>query len=91
MKTSHSRLSSLSNEVGQAFAPEVIVSIYKQTGGQPVLVSRFGQILTEELNIPKTESIAMEHFTAAHAQLLQERNTNIDFICIASWTYSNRS
>ena len=45
-----------------------------------MLVNRFGQILTEELDIPKTETIAMEHFTTAHAQLLQERNTNIDHL-----------
>ena len=68
------------DEVGQAFSAEVVTAIHKQTGGQPVLVSRFGQILTEELDIRKTESIAMEHFTTAHAQLLQERNTNIQHL-----------
>ena len=68
------------DEVGQAFAPEAITAIHRQTGGQPVLVSRFGQILTEELGIPKTDTITMEHFTIAHAQLLQERNTNIDHL-----------
>ena len=68
------------DEVGQAFAPDVTTAIHKQTGGQPVLVSRFGQILTEELEIPKTEPIRTEHFTTAHAQLLQERNTNIDHL-----------
>lgn len=67
-------------EVGQVFVRDVITAIHKQTDGQPVLVSRFGQLLTEELNIPKTEPITMEHFTTAHAQLLQERNTNIDHL-----------
>ncbi len=67
-------------EVGQSFAPEVIESIHKQTAGQPVLVNRFAQILTEELEIPKTEPIAMTHFSTAHAQLLQERNTNIEHL-----------
>ena len=64
-------------EVGQAFAPEVITSIYKQTAGQPVLVNRLAQILTEELDIPKTETITMVHFTTAHTQLLYSQNTNI--------------
>ena len=64
-------------EVGQAFAPEVIESIQKQTAGQPVLVNRFAQILTEEMDIPKTEPITMKHFTAAHAQLLEETIVNI--------------
>ena len=50
------------DEVGQPFTPEVVASIHKQTAGQPVLVNRFAQILTEELDIPKTEPITMTHF-----------------------------
>ena len=65
------------DEVGQAFAPEVIESIHKQTAGQPFLVNRFGQILTEALDIPKTETFTMAHFSKAHAQLLEEDNTNL--------------
>ncbi|MYA71134.1 hypothetical protein F4009_08220 [Candidatus Poribacteria bacterium] len=65
------------NEMGQAFAPEVIASIHKQTAGQPFLVNRFGQILTEALDIPKTETFTMAHFSKAHAQLLEEDNTNL--------------
>ena len=67
-------------EVGQAFAPEVIESIHKQTGGQPFLVNRYAQILTEEMDIPKTEALTMPHFAAAHIQLLDERNTNIEHL-----------
>ncbi|MDE0316559.1 MAG: AAA-like domain-containing protein [Candidatus Poribacteria bacterium] len=70
-------LSQYTDEVGQPFAPEVIASIHKQTAGQPVLVNRFGQILTEEMDIPKSEPITMEHFSKAHIKLLRERNTNI--------------
>ena len=65
------------DEVGQAFAPEVIESIHKQTAGQPVLVNRFAQILTEDMDIPKTATITMAHWTTAHAQLLEESNVNI--------------
>ena len=65
------------DEVGQAFNPEVIASIHKQTGGQPFLVNRFAQILTEELDIPKTETITLAHFSAAHIQLVDENNTNL--------------
>lgn len=71
-------LQQYTDEVGQAFAVEVVESIHKQTAGQPVLVNRFAQILTEEMDIPKTEPIMMSHFTMAHTQLLRERNTNID-------------
>ena len=70
-------LGQYTEEVGQAFVPEVIESIHKQTAGQPVLVNRFAQILTEEIDIPKTEPITMPHFTTAHAQLLEENNVNI--------------
>ncbi len=67
-------------EVCQAFAPEVIKTLHSQTGGQPFLVNRFAQILTEELDIPKTETITMAHFANAHTLLLDERNTNIDHL-----------
>ena len=73
----HELLGQYTDEVRQAFVPEVIESIHKQTAGQPVLVNRFAQILTEELDIPKTESITMTHFSEAHARLLEEDNTNL--------------
>ena len=68
------------DEVGQVFNPEVIEAIYKQTGGQPFLVNRFAQILTEEFDIPKTEVLTMTHFSQAHQLLLEERNTNIEHL-----------
>ena len=73
-------LGQYTDEVGQGFAPEVIASIHKQTGGQPFLVNRFAQILTKELDIPKTETITLAHFSAAHGQLMDERNTNIEHL-----------
>ena len=68
------------DEVGQDFDPEVIASLYRQTAGQPFLVNRFAQILTEELDIPKTETIGIEHFLLAHEQMLDEQNTNIEHL-----------
>ncbi len=73
-------LAQYTEEVGQAFVPEVITAIYKQTAGQPVLVNLFAQILTEALDIPKTEKITMEHWTMAYDQLLHTRNTNIEHL-----------
>ena len=64
-------------EVGQPFTPEVVKAIHKQTAGQPFLVNRTAQILTEELNIPKIETIRMAHFAKAYEQLLGEDNTNL--------------
>ena len=75
-------LGQYTEEVGQSFVPEVIESIHKQTAGQPVLVNRFAQILTEELDIPKTEPITMSHFTTAHGELLKENNVNITHLII---------
>ena len=69
-------LGQYTEEVGQAFGLDVVTSIHKQTAGQPVLVNRFAQILTEELGIPKMKPITMAHFSKAHAQLLEEDNVN---------------
>ena len=73
-------LGQYTEEVGQAFVPEVTASIHRQTAGQPVLVNRFAQILTEELDIPKSEPITMQHFSEAHTQLLHDQNTNIEHL-----------
>ena len=73
-------LDQYTEEVGQAFVPEVITSIHKQTAGQPVLVNRFAQILTEELEVPKTEPITIAHFSEAHAQILHQQHTNIEHL-----------
>ena len=73
-------LSQYTNEVGQPFTSETVKAIHKQTAGQPVLVNRFAQILTEELKIPKSEPITIEHFSAAYTQLLREGHTNIDHL-----------
>ena len=70
-------LEQYTHEVGQAFAPEVVENIHRQTAGQPFLVNRFAQILTEEMNVPKTEMITMTHFSKAHAEILEENNTNL--------------
>ena len=70
-------LAKYTDEVGQAFMPEVVESIHRQTAGQPFLVNRFAQILTEEMDIPKTETIAMTHFSKAYAEILEENNTNL--------------
>ena len=73
-------LDQYTDEVGQRFAPKVVEMLHKQTAGQPFLVNRFAQILTEELGIPKTETIQKSHFSQAHEQVLNERNTNISHL-----------
>ena len=73
-------LAQYTDEVGQAFASEVIENIHRQTAGQPFLVNRFAQILTEEMYIPKTDAITMAHFASAHTQILGETNANISHL-----------
>ncbi len=70
-------LEQYTEEVGQAFTPEVIEILHKQTAGQPFLVNRLAQILTEELDLPKTETMTPAHFAKAHQQLLEENNANL--------------
>ncbi len=73
----HELLTQWTDEVGQIFAPEVIENIHRQTAGQPFLVNRFAQILTEEMDIPKTETITMTHFSQAHIEVREEDNANL--------------
>ncbi len=73
-------LGQYTDEVGQAFASEVVENIHRQTAGHPFLVNRFAKILTEEMNIPKSESIQTVHFAAAHTQILEETNANINHL-----------
>ena len=65
------------DEVGQPFAPEVIAALHKQTAGQPFLVNRLAQLLTEEMHIPKTEPITMARFEKVYTHLLEEDNPNL--------------
>ncbi len=76
----HELFNQYTAEAGQSFSDAVIESVHKQTAGQPFLVNRFAQILTDELKIPKTQQINIGHFTQAHNQLLHESNTNIEHL-----------
>ena len=66
--------------VGQPFAAAVLETLHRQTAGQPFLINRAAQILTAELDIPKTETITLGHFSKAHTQLLEEANTHISHL-----------
>ena len=67
-------------EVGQPFDPAVVETLHRQTAGQPFLVNRLAQLLTQELDIPKTETVSLTHFAAAHAAVLVEDNVNIQHL-----------
>lgn len=67
-------------EVGQPFAADMIAALHRQTGGQPFLVNRLAQVLTEEMDIPKDVSITLAHFAKAHTAILEEINVNIEHL-----------
>ena len=67
-------------EVGQLFEPAVIETLHRQTAGQPFLVNRLAQLLTQELAIPKDCTIALHHFAQAHQALLTEDNVNFNHL-----------
>jgi len=73
-------LGQYTEETGQPFAPEAIANLHQQTAGQPFLVNRMAQILTDEMDIPHTETIALHHFQKAHQQILEEQNVNISHL-----------
>jgi len=67
-------------EVGQAFAPEVIDNLHKQTAGQPFLVNRMAQILTTEMGIARQETISVPHFERAHQRISNEQNVHLEHL-----------
>lgn len=73
-------LTQYTEEVGQTFGARVVEALHKQTAGQPFLINRLAEILTEEMEILKTEPITMEHVSEAHTRILQERNTNFEHL-----------
>jgi len=68
------------SETGQVIASEVIETLYQQTAGQPFLVNRLGQILTEEMDIPPLTTITEAHFERALQQILEEPNAHFDHL-----------
>ncbi len=67
-------------ETGQVIANEVIETLYQQTVGQPFLVNRLGQILTEEMDIPPLTTITEAHFERALQKNLEEPNAHFDHL-----------
>jgi hypothetical protein len=67
-------------ETGQVVAEDVIETLHKQTAGQPFLVNRLGQILTEEMSIPLPTTITHAHFDKAHQQIIEEANVHLDHL-----------
>jgi hypothetical protein len=76
----HTLLAQYTQETGQAFEPEVIDGIHKQTGGQPFLVNRLAQILTVELNNAPKQTLSVADFQKALHQILNESNVHLSHL-----------
>jgi hypothetical protein len=65
-----------SAETGQPFQPEVINAIAQETEGQPFLVNRLAQILTQDIAPDRSKPITATDLNYALALLLTENNTH---------------
>lgn len=81
-------LSQHTAETGQAFAPDVVAGVYRESEGQPFLVNRLAQILTQRLVPDRARTITPLHLSRALATLLSEDNTH--FASIASKAAAHR-
>jgi len=70
-------LSQYTQEVGQAIADELYELLHKRTAGQPFLINRIAQILTEEMEIPQSTMITQAHFEIAYQQIIDEPNVHL--------------
>jgi hypothetical protein len=69
-------------ESGQIVEPEVVVSVYESTNGQPGLVGWFGELLTEKYNPGKDSSIDPNTWETVHhvAITLEWNNTVLNLV-----------
>ncbi|MEM7533450.1 MAG: ATP-binding protein [Chloroflexota bacterium] len=89
----HEETSALLNqhtdETGQPFMTETIDEIYRESQGQPFLVNRLAQILTQDIVPNRSRSILPSHMGQAMVDLLAENNTH--FASITSKAMSHRT
>lgn len=65
-----------SRETGQLFLSPVIETIMAETEGQPFLVNRLAQILTQTIVTDRNQAITATHLDYALARLLSENNSH---------------
>jgi AAA-like domain len=63
-------------ETGQAFEARAIQNIISESEGQPFLVNRLGQLLTQEMVIDRSQPITPKAVEEAVARLVNENNTH---------------
>jgi hypothetical protein len=65
-------------ETGQEFAPEAVGRAVELTAGQPWLVNALANEVVEEMDLPTTETITVEHVEEAKERLIITRATHLD-------------
>lgn len=63
-------------ETGQLLAPAVLAGIVAETEGQPFLVNRLGQMVTQDLVPDRAQPITRHHLEEALTYLVNENNTH---------------
>jgi DNA polymerase III delta prime subunit len=65
-------------ETGQEFTPDAINRAVELTAGQPWLVNALAQEIVEEIEVPTSEPITIEHIEQAKERLILARATHLD-------------
>jgi len=65
-------------ETGQRFTPDAVDRAIELTAGQPWLVNALAREIVEEIGVPTTESITVEHVEQAKERLILARATHLD-------------
>lgn len=65
-------------DTGQEFTPEALARAVELTAGQPWLVNALAKEIVEELAVPATEPVTVEHMNQAAERLILARATHLD-------------
>jgi hypothetical protein len=65
-------------ETGQVFTPEAVARAVELTAGQPWLVNALAQDVVDELKVPVSEPVTVEHVDEAKERLILARATHLD-------------
>jgi len=82
--------SQYTEETGQPFTEEASSRIHYETGGQPFMVNRIAQILTNEIKPNTTDPITEEDMEKGLAILLVERNDHFTNIMYKAKKYERK-
>jgi hypothetical protein len=65
-------------ETGQVFTPEAVARAVELTAGQPWLVNALAQEVVEEMAVPVTVPVTVDHMDQARERLILARATHLD-------------